>query len=345
MRRLLLLAVLLTAACAGRIAPSLPELTSQLARGTAAATGPTLYAFTSLQTPLVASYTLPASGTVSPKTVIVGSATHLTSGTSNSGGVAVAGNTIYVLDGVRSQLLVFASDATGNVAPLRAAFLPRGMYSGIALDGNGNFWSAEWNSRTMQRFSLAGRGWLKPSVTIAPQLDTPIGMLRAATTTVAWHGSDLYCVCVVLNGGRQAIGVTEYRVTPSGKSTLVKSYYDFLGPALPELPPSMMHVDERSGDVYAAGVLPFYGVFAWYAGQKSGSVHKRLKTIYGTSTGLANIESLTTDDHGWLYVATPQGIEVFNPEANGNVKPDRVISDPKHLRYTNGQFGDYLTIQ
>lgn len=302
----------------------------------------TLYAFSPVAKPVVASYSLPNSGHISPRSTITGSRTRLVAG-HYVGAIAVLGTKVYVLDGVHSQLLTFPIGAVGNVAPASIAILPSGLYHGLALDKYGNFWTAEWDTATMQRFPLSGHGLLKPSLIVTPKLETPIGMLQAAPVTVATRGSDLYCLCSALHEGAQAIGVTEYRFIASGHHRLIKSYYDQLGPPLPELPPSMMRVDRLSGDVYAAGVLSYHGVFAWSGNQKSGAVRKR-RTIYGPATKLENIESLTTDSQGNLYVATPYGIEIFGPKANGDVTPNAQMTDPNHLKYRQGQSGNFITI-
>lgn len=346
---LLALTALLTA-CAGS-QTTLPLASSAPSHAIANTSGATsLYAFSSVKTPQVASYTLPASGSATPAGVLEGVKTQLafgagsTSSNSNTGGIAVEGTTLYVLDGAHSELLSFPAGAHGNVAPRQVATLPRnGYYVGLALDGRGNFWTAEWNSLTIPRFSLHGRGSLKPSAKISPKLNTPNGLLKAAVTTVATRGSDLYCICVVLYRAAQSIGITEYAVDAKGHYKLVKSYYDDAKPGLPELPPSMMHVDATSGEIYAASPLSYTGVYAWPPYQKSGVAHRH-RRIYGPSTGLEDIESLTTDSKGQLYVATSSGVQVFPPAANGDVEPQATIADPHHLQFTQGEFGDYITI-
>lgn len=301
-----------------------------------------LYAFSWAGHPFVASYALPANGTVNPSTVIKGWKTGLRKLTgSYSGGIAVDGTTLYVLDRVHSELLSFPLDAHGNVSPLRVAKLPSGgYYNGFALDGHGNFWTAEWNSLTMQRFALNGRGSLKPSIAFQPVLNTPVGMKRAAVATVAMRGSDLYCLCVFLYQGRGFAGVSEYDLDSAGRHRLVKSFFD---PGLPELTPNMMTVDPQSGVVYAASIGLYSGIFSWPSYQKSG-IARTHNWVGGPATNAQYVDSLTTDAKGRLYVATPTGILVFPAKANGDIKPTNTIVDPKHLQYAEGDFGNYITI-
>ncbi|MBV8374251.1 MAG: hypothetical protein JO302_01970 [Candidatus Eremiobacteraeota bacterium] len=301
-----------------------------------------LYVYGDTRDAFVASYTLPASGHVAPRSVTRGSATELRE---SHGGIALGPDgRLYVLENNPEALLVFAPNVSGNRKPERTALLPHGLYSGFALDPHGNFWTAEQTSRALERFSLAGHGVLQPSLVIATRMATPIGRLRAAPTTVAVRGSDVYCECVVLHGGAQAIGITEYHVSVRNAVSIVRTFFDFLSPPLPELPPSMLHVDAHSGTMYAAGILEGYGVFAYAAGTPSGSAHHR-RTIFGTATGLLHIESLTTDDQGRLYVATPKAVDVFASNADGDVPPLFSISDPDLLRYKADQFGDFLVIR
>lgn len=304
-----------------------------------------MYAYVPGAKTLVATYLASASGASAPQSVIAGSQTQLQAG---DGGIALAADgEIYVLDGTPGQLLVFAAGAAGDVAPIRTETFSKQHLSSIALDANGNFWTVNNcygrvppGCGNLLRYSLSGSGPVRPNLKLLPELDTPIGVLPAIATAVATDANgDLYCVCVVLYHGAQAIGITQYRVSAAGKAKRVRSFYDL---TLPQIPPQMLHID-ATGTMYAASTFQ-PGIYAYPADQPSGMVTSR-RVIFGAKTGLRTIAALATDASDALYVAQPKRVAVFAANADGNVEPVRSIVDLARLRYPNAPFGTYLAIR
>jgi hypothetical protein len=331
----------LLAGCAGSGGAAFQPAPTQPLGVRVAATGETLFAYSIGTTPLLAEYALPASGPTDPAAVINGSNTRLRGGTANRGGVAVdADGTIYVLSEPPARLLVFKAGAHGNVKPVRVAVLPKRSaafgYSGIALDGQGNFWTADITGGEMVRFSLSARGPVQPSFAIEPKMLTPIGALTARPNSVATDAlGDVYCACGLVHHGAQALGISEYRITGNG-AKLIRSFFDF---ALPERPPSMLHVDAATGTMYLNNDQNV--IYAYPKNQPSGQAKQR-RIIYGPE--LVNFEALTTDGAGRIYVATPRNIIVFRRDATGRAKPLSSMSDRQHLQFAAFESGDFLAI-
>ncbi len=303
--------------------------------------GPIVYAFSPEQ-PLVASYLAGDRNDSKPIGVIEGSKTQLATGN----GMAVdAGGTIYVVvSGGPAQssmnLLAFAPNARGNVAPERTAQLVAqllaGYAVGLALDGHGNFWLSA--IRQLLRFPASANGVARPNSSIAVQIATPYGLMSAHSSNVAVDSKGrVYCACAVVYHGLQAIGVSEYALTGSG-AKLVRSFYD---PTLPEVPPSSIAVD-AGGTIYLASGLPNAGVFAYAPGTKSGQVLYSRHFVGRPDTMIA---SLTTDAAGNVYVAAGSSILIYGPHANGRARPIASIIDPRHLHYGAGDYGTLLNVR
>lgn len=304
-----------------------------------AASTPTLYALTGAASPLIAGYPYSSNGPTSPKNVIRGTTAELPTGT---GGVAVAADgSTYVLDGANARLLAFAPGASGDDAPLRSAALPTSTYNDLALDASGLLWTEDTVSGTLEAYAPSATGNVKPSLEIQPQLRTPNGLLPAYPVGVTTSArGDVYCACVVLYHGAQAIGVSQYRVLPSGKIRLVKSFYDF---AMPEIPPESIAVDPASGTIYLGSTR--FGaprIFAYPATTGSGEVHVK-RVIVGRATTLGKFSAIAVGPNGTLYVADGKHVTVFSAGAHGDAAPIRRFGDPAHIQFTPGVFGSFLS--
>lgn len=334
-----LIALVLPAGCSPI---ALPNLMEPAAAHYSSGTGSTLYAF-SPGKPLVASYARDASNVAKATSVLKGSKTQLSTGN----GMAVDTNgTIYALiqapdaSGTAMKLLVFPPEAKGNVAPERTAWLKGplvpGNAVGFVLDGHGNFWLAAIGK--LLRYSTSAHGSARPNASISVQLTTPDGLMAAHSSNVALDSmGNIYCACDVVYRGNQAIGVSEYALVTSRKARLVRSFYDF---TLPEAPPSTIAID-RAGTIYLASSLPNSGVYAYGPRTKSGKAHYARRFAGRAET---MISSIATDFSGDVYVAAGSRIMVFAPKANGHTRPIRSIKDPRHLDYTDNDYGTLLNV-
>jgi hypothetical protein len=211
----------------------------------------------------------------------------------------------------------------------------------VAIDGKGNFWTADTTTGAIERFPIATTGSIRPSLTIEPQMETSAGLKKAAATSVTFDVSsgEVYCTCVVLYEGAGESGVSQYAIAASGAAKLVRSFYD---PTLPEYPPQVIHVDDAA-TIYVASPLYKSGMFAYPASTRSGEARGRY--IGGPATKLDSIAALTTDAADRVYAATPGGVAVFGATAQGNVKPERVIEDGSRLHWSKDVYGDYLVVK
>lgn len=287
--------------------------------------------------PAIVRYPLHDGAAASPQSFLGGKRTGLTTG---HGGIATdATGRTYVLEGLTdARFLVFGSDAKGNIRPIHSATLGNLSVSGFALDGDGNFWTADTIDGTLLRYALSSSGTAQPNMTITPQLSTPLGMMRAYPTTVALDDNgDVYCICVVLYRGASAQGVTQYHLAGAAPQ-IVRSFYDF---RLPELPTSMLHIG-KSGELYLASSLFETGVFVYAPSTPSGEVHGK-RWIGGPATEIPNVASIDTDDRGRLYVATAKGVAIFAPGARGDVAPVAMLPEPTSAAsWTLDDYGDFF---
>lgn len=332
---------LLLAACSP-IGGSPPTAVPGSAFRASSASSPAIYAF-SPDKALVASYSAGARGRTRPDSLLEGSATQLSTGN----GMAIGSDgTIYavVYDAGSShgplKLLVFPPNAHGNSAPertavLRGPVLP-GHTIGLALDGHGNFWVSAIGK--LLRYPTSAQGRVRPNASIALELDTPDGYMPAHSDNVALDtAGNVYCACTVVYRGAQAIGVSEYALS-SGKTTLVRSFYDF---TLPEVPPGSIAID-AAGTIYLASSLPNTGVFAY--GPKTGSGHVTHTRRFAWGSGVS-IRSIATDAAGDVYAGAGSRIAVLGPRSNGHVRPLRTIADPRHLEYVSDTYGTLLNVR
>lgn len=319
-----------------------PNVASEAARPARAATQSRLYAFAP-NAPLLAIYDNGVSRVRAPLALLQGNETQLSTG--NGMAVDSDGTAYFVVYDSGSsgplEFLAFAPGAHGNVAPERTAILKgpvlAGHAVGLALDGHGNFWVSAIGK--LLRYSVSARGTAMPNASISLKLQTPDGLMPANGSNVAVDSAgNVYCSCVVVYRGAQAIGVSEYALDSHGKGRLVRSFYDF---NLPEVPPSSIAVDP-TGTIYLASSWPNSGIFAYRAGTNSGKVEYTRRFINGSDT---KVYSLTTDAAGQVYAAEGGRILVFGAHANGHVRPIRTVDDPRHLDYTNGDYGTLLEVR
>ena len=90
-----------------------------------------------------------------------------------------AGGNIYAADSYSQKVLVFAPNATGNVAPLRVLMGDKTTLSGcvgVAFDGAGNLYIANYNGMSVTVYPPGASGNLAPTATIAGD-QTGIGYL------------------------------------------------------------------------------------------------------------------------------------------------------------------------
>jgi hypothetical protein len=348
--------LLVAAGCAGNAAPAIPGPQTAAARpgGSVA----TLYAYSPVGHALLATYASGLSGSSSPLTILAGKKTGFFGGKTNYGGGGVrvaADGTVYVLDGMRAKLSVFAPGASGNTAPIRTARLPANsnkashvsQYVGFALDAAGGFWTVDRSNGTMLRFLLSGKGDITPSETFQPKIASPKGNQEANASTVADDGAgNIYCMCVNHDLLLQSFGVTTYAVNSAGKPALTRSFYGAPGDLDSQFPSSILWVDPVKRQIYLGITGPnFVAAFPTSASGKDFSprIIGGKKTKLGTTPN-ANIGSLATDAQGTLYVAIGSTILAFNAKARNDVRPDRIISDAKDLNYFGFPSGSLLEI-
>jgi hypothetical protein len=317
--------------------------------------GVTLYAYSPDDAPSVVTYPAWKGGRLSPSSILSGSKTKFVGGKSNvfGGAISVAADgTLYVLDAMRAKVFTFAPGAKGNTAPTRVESLPQDkgarfgapQYGGFALDSNGNFWTANRFSGELERFPLAAAGWVKPSVSLVPQVQEGPKLTAGVASTVASDGrGNIYCVCQPRALFLQLYCITEYNVA-SATPKLVRSFYGILGSLDTQIPSNVLHVDANTKRVYEAIWTPA-AVVEYPADAPSGPAPAP-RVIGGPATTLNAVPAaITTDSHGDVYVAQGSTILVFAANASGNVAPKRIISDAQYLHFLGSAYGDLLNIQ
>ncbi|HKE35811.1 MAG TPA: hypothetical protein VKB39_00165 [Candidatus Baltobacteraceae bacterium] len=350
-RVIVFLAFALLCACngGGSVASALPGPAS----ASVPEPGSVLYVYSPDGTPLLAKYPASARGPVSPSAVLKGSKTTFVGGKSNlfGGGISVAADgTRYVFDAMRAQVLTF-KPAHGNVAPIAVETLPQNdgvslqipQYSGFALDTAGNFWTVDRSNGAIDRFRLGGSGSVKPSTTFMPSVREGKKYVSGVASTVASDGmGNLYCVCQPHELLLQLYCITKYDVTGSSPK-LISSIYGILGNLDTQIPATVLHVDPNTKKVYV-GIWKPAAVVEYPSDAKSGQAPAP-QIIGGPLTTLASVPAaITTDSKGKVYVAQGDAIAVFAANASGNVKPDRIITDPNHLHFFGYAYGDLLAI-
>jgi hypothetical protein len=351
------LCALVAAGCAGNSAPSAIPM-AQAPAAQAAGNGATLYAYSPVGHALLATYRAGLSGSSSPLSILAGKKTGFFGGKNNLGGGGVrvaADGTVYVLDGMRAKLSVFAPGASGDTAPIRTARLPENsnkalnisQYLGFALDAAGGFWTVDRSNGTMLRFLLSGKGDIAPSETFQPKIASPKGNQEANASTVADDGSgNIYCLCQNHDLLLESYGVTTYAVNAKGKPTLTRSFYGAPGDLHSQFPSDILWVDPVKRQIYLGITGPnFVAAFPTSAfGENSNPrIIGGANTMLGTTPN-ANIASLVTDAQGALYVAIGSTVLVFDAKARNDVAPSRIISDAKDLNYFGFPGGSLLEI-
>lgn len=345
---LLSLPVLLCACSAGGpIANPIPGPTSTPASA--------LYVFSPDRDALLATYPASAHGSSSPSSVLDGSKTlfdGLKKDTVFGGGISIASDgTTYVFDAMRARVLTFAAGSHGNVAPSMVERLPQNdgvslhvpQYAGFALDTTGGFWTIDRSNGNIDRFLLAGNGSVKATATFKPSVLEGHKFVPGVGSTVASDGmGNIYCICQPDDLILQLYCITKYDVTGT-KPKLVSSIYGIIGNLDTQIPSTVLHVDPNTKTAYV-GIWRPAAVFEYPADARSGPA-RASKYIGGPRTTLDSVPAaITTDAQGKIYVAQGDAILVFDPNANGNVKPARIISDSNHLHFLGYAYGDLLAI-
>jgi sugar lactone lactonase YvrE len=312
----------------GTRTPYAPETASRRALGS----GQMLYAYSPNEKARVATYAADASGSVSPASMLQGTQAQLVGGKMNDfgGGIDVASDgTLYVLDGVRGELLTFAPGATGNQAPLRVARLPRAKkiyplyphYGGLALDTAGSFWTADRTTGNLLRFALDASGNVQPTYTLKPKVEEN-ELVPGVAATVASDGlGNIWCVCQPDDLALQLYCITEYHVAGVARPHLVRSFYGIYGDLATQIPPDVLHVDPHANTVYVGTWTPDW-ILEYPANTPTGPAPKA-RIIAGSKTTLdAQPTAITTDAAGNVYVALASRIAVFAKGAAGNHAPN-----------------------
>ena len=355
------LLALLVAGCAGPgIGASAMPASPIGAAIQAHSSGQELFAYAPDGKGLVARYSAGASGRVSPSALLAGSNTNFAGGSANLFGGAIeieSGGTLYVFDATRALLLTFGPRAggdvaRGNVAPERVEHLPPNsnlklnipQYSGFAPDSLGNFWTVDRSDGHILRFPLSAKGAVQPTATLIPNIDTPQGINQGTASTVVGDGSGhIFCSCQDHDLALQLYAISEYDVKPATPK-LIRSFYGILGDLDSQFPSSVMYVDTVTQTIYL-GIYRPAAVIAYPVATRTGHAPPP-RLIGGVATMLDTVPaSLTTDTGGNLYVAQGSNILVFAPKASGNIKPKRVMSDPRHLQIAGYAYGNMLAIR
>jgi hypothetical protein len=312
---------------------------------------PLLRVFSPL-TPLVATYAADVRGSVSPSSVLSGSRTQLTDGH----GLAVGDDgTTYVLSGSPAAVLVYAPGAKRNDAPEKVVQLSPpllGDYAvGLALDGQGNIWTADRAGRHLLRFPIKD-GVSRPNLSITPELKGPKGWVPASAEDVALDARGyVYCLCNILIDGTPLTGFSVYRPGGSSRKAIVRSFYSSSGTA--SIPESVLTVDPF-GTIYGASGKNTTGssgnpIFAYSTKARWGSVNPS-RFLRPKRLAIDTISALATDADGHLFVgfqsaapASTSQIAVF-PAAHGNDTPLYVLRD-KRLIFGPGVYGGLIVVK
>jgi hypothetical protein len=350
MHRAIVAVILLAmvSACSGSQTTPTPEPSPTVASNT-------LFVYSPDHDALLATYPALAKGSASPATVLDGSKTLFDGLKRDSifgGGISIAEDgTTYVLDAMRARVLTFAPGSRGNVAPLRVERLPQNdgvslhvpQYAGFALDTTGGFWTVDRSNGNIDRFPLGVSGTVKATATFKPSVLEGHKFVPGVGSTVASDGmGNIYCICQPDDLILQLYCITKYDVTGS-KPKLVSSIYGILGNLDTQIPSTVLHVDPRTKIAYV-GIWKPAAVLEYPADARSGQA-RLSKYISGLRTTLDSVPAaITTDASGSVYVAQGNAILVFASDAGGNVKPNRIISDPNHLHFLGNAYGDLLAI-
>jgi hypothetical protein len=320
----------------------------------AAASQSNLYVYSPDGVGALLTYPPTARGATSPSTILSGSNTKFVGGTTNlfGGGISIASDgTIYVFDATRALVLTFAAGSHGNAAPASVERLPTNdnaqlkipQYAGFALDTAGNFWTADRTNGNLDEFRLGGKGAVKALTIFKPSVREGKKFVPGVASTVASDGEgNIYCICQPNSLFLQLYCITQYDVTGAAPK-LLRSIYGILGNLDTQVPATVLHVDPRTKTAYV-GIWKPAAVVEYPADAPSGPAPAP-HVIGGVLTTLDAVPAaVTTDSLGRVYVAQGSAIAVFAAGATGNVRPVRIIRDPKNLQFGGYAYGDLLAI-
>lgn len=327
----------------GAASCSLTELSNSAA-------APTVIAFSSGSTTAISGFALQADGYSKPIWTLTGRQTELKIGH----GIALAPNgSIYALaggSGERLRLLHFATTA-GNAKPEDAWTFPSDVLAdftdGLVVDGHHRVWIS---ANGMVRAYIPKKHSLRQVAAFAPKIATGIGFQQATPHAIISDGRDhLYCVVNYLYHGTNFVGASEYDVTASRSTSLMRSFFDpnFVF----DVPPDAIAMDGK-GYLYLANTLNLSGIVVypprWNKNGRQGAVRTIGHGTQGFGTGF--IASLAALRDGTLYVAMGDSnlhgssIVVFPPGAAGNPAPIRTVRNSTLIQYPEGNFGSLLIL-
>jgi hypothetical protein len=257
---------------------------------------------------------------VAPTTDLVGTATTM----SDAHRIAFAPNgNLYVTDHSNNRVDIFAPGATGNIAPTASITGLNGP-SGIAFDASGRLYVANQNSRnananTILVFAAGATGAATPVATISGNttlLNEPNG--------IALDASGKIYVC-----NENGYSVTVYAANPVGNITTAP-IADIVGSNVKLSGPHDLALDS-AGNIYVANGGDFGGPYAdtvtvFSAGATGNATP--LATISGSNTTFNNVNGISLDAAGKIYVGNQLVIDVFaaNPVGALNQAPIASIS-------------------
>ncbi len=216
-----------------------------------------------------------------------------------------------------TSVTVYANAAMGNIAPVRTIMGPRtGLRfpSAVAVDAQGNRYVADRAANTITVYSSDARGNAAPLRAIAggrTGLNLPTGLALDAR-------GDVYVV------NRSGDAITVYAPSAKGNAVPVRTIE---GSRTDLNQPTSIAVDAEQR-LYVTNLADrSVTVFARNA---SGNVAP-VRIIRGTRARLTAAFAIAVDRAGTIYVVNSDdngisGVLVFNPRADGDVAPSRVIA-------------------
>lgn len=220
------------------------------------------------------------------------------------------------------NILVFASNANGNIAPI--ATIAQDVYYpfGVALDSSDNVYVANWQGGSITEYASGSHHLLRKIQGDDTGL-YPVGL------TIDSEG-EIYavnnCEC-----SSSSPTITVYSSTADNDARPLRT----IGPQ-PQLyyPQGGIAVDAK-GQILVTNAgynRPGILVFA----RKARGADKPIRTIFGSKTQITNnVDGLALDGDGNIYVTTSLGssgsgsVLVFAPTAKGNIPPIREIVGTK----------------
>jgi hypothetical protein len=272
----------------------------------------------------VTGYPPGASGNAAPTINISGSNTLLV----NPIALAVdSAGRVYTANDGSNIVEIFASGATGNVAPA-AQVQFTGQTEGVTVDSLGNLWVASFINNTIYEFAAGATGTpaaIKTIVGSNTQLSVP-------TSEYIDASGKLY-VC------DHAGGIVVFAAGASGNATPL----EFIAGSNTQLVTPFGVVVDSAGRIIVADLGnagSSNGAVRIYAAGATGNVAP-VAVISGPATGLASPSGVTLDASGNIWVGDNAGaIFEFASNASGNVAPIRSIQGNSTLM--NAPFGPVL---